>query len=206
MVWIKKLIKYLIKKRGENQFNKQIRSHLKQKGKLNVGSGNLKFDRQWFSCDINTLDITDRTNWKRLLGPVRLNNIFAEHVWEHLTKEDVALANSNCYEFLKKGGRLRIAVPDGFHPDEAYIDHVKPNGTGPGADDHKALYNYRALRELLENEGFKTELLEYWDEEGKFHFREWSAENGKVIRSRRFDQRNKNGKLNYTSLIIDAVK
>ena len=206
MLWIKKIIKYLIKKRSNTQFHKKIRSQLKKNGKLNVGSGNVKFDREWFSCDIETLDIADRANWKRLLGPIRLKNIFAEHVWEHLTKEDVALANSNCYEFLKKGGRLRIAVPDGFHPDEAYIDHVKPYGTGPGADDHKALYNYKTLKELLKNEGFKTELLEYWDEDGKFHFFEWSAEDGKVIRSRRFDQRNKNGKLNYTSLIIDAFK
>ena len=191
---------------SRDYLDRNIRREIKRKRKINVGCADVEFDEEWFSCDIHTLDITDRDNWERLVGSVKLNNIFAEHVWEHLSKEDVVLANSNCYKFLKKGGRLRIAVPDGFHPDKRYIDYVKPNGTGAGADDHKALYNYKTLSEVLENEGFKIELLEYWDEEGKFHFREWSTENGKVIRSRRFDQRNKNGKLNYTSLIIDAVK
>lgn len=206
MSWIKKLIKYLIKKRDEAQFNKKVRSKIKQKRKLNVGSGDVEFDQDWFSCDINILDITDRNNWEKLLGTIKLTNIFAEHVWEHLSKEDVVLANSNCYKFLKKGGRLRIAVPDGYHPDKAYIDYVKPNGTGAGADDHKVLYNYKTLSGLLEKEGFRTELLEYWDEKGKFHFKDWSTEDGKVERSRRFDHRNKNGRLSYTSLIIDAVK
>ena len=167
---MRKLIKKLLKKDEKSLLIKRLKSQLRKKRKINVGCADVEFDEEWFSCDIHTLDITDRDNWKRLVGSVKLNNIFAEHVWEHLSKEDVVLANSNCYKFLKKGGRLRIAVPDGFHPDKRYIDYVKPNGTGAGADDHKALYNYKTLSILLENAGFKTEMLEYWDEKRKVSF------------------------------------
>lgn len=62
------------------------------------------------------------------------------------------------------------------------------------------------MKAALESIGFKVQLLEYWDELGNFHFVDWSDEAGRVSRSRRFDSRNIDGKLNYTSLIIDAIK
>jgi len=174
--------------------------------KINVGSGYVAFDEDWFSCDIDILNLTKRTDWILLLKNRRVRNIFAEHVWEHLSEGDTLLANNNCYEFLKKGGRLRIAVPDGFHPNQEYINYVKPNGTGIGSDDHKILYNYKVMTEKLEKAGFKIALLEYWDENGKFHYIDWSNNHGKVTRSKRYDSRNIDGKLNYTSLIVDAFK
>lgn len=201
-----KLIKYLYRKNDKKLSYHKLRAELRKKRKINVGSGDVDFSEEWFSCDISTLDITNRSNWINILGSVKLKNIFAEHVWEHLTEEDTDLANRNCYEFLKKNGRIRIAVPDGYHPNKDYIDYVKPNGNGIGSDDHKILYNYNSLSQKLKDTGFKTELLEYWDETGKFHFQDWSNDGGKVNRSRQFDSRNINGKLNYTSLIIDAIK
>ena len=99
-----------------------------------------------------------------------------------------------------------VAVPDVFHPDSAYIEAVRPGGTGVGAEDHKVLYNYKTLTELLKNTGFEVELLEYWDENGKFHFKDWSSEYGHVQRSKRYDKRNQDGTLTYTSLIVDAIK
>ena len=115
-------------------------------------------------------------------------------------------ANANCYEFLRPGGRLRIAVPDGFHPELGYIEYVRPGGTGIGADDHKVLYNDHSLKKLLEKAGFFVYLLEYWDEHGNFHFKEWSSKDGHIRRSKRYDPRNQNGSLTYTSLIADAIK
>lgn len=48
-----------------------------------------------------------------LLGPDGLVDAFlAEHVWEHLSLEDAHRAARNCHEFLRPGGRLRLAVPD----------------------------------------------------------------------------------------------
>jgi len=174
--------------------------------KLNVGCGDVDFSKEWFSCDIDVLDLTDRLNWIKLLGSLTIDNIFAEHVWEHLSEEDTMLANRNCYEFLKKKGRLRIAVPDGYHPDKSYIDYVKPNGTGIGSDDHKILYNYKSLSKKLQEVGFTTNLLEYWDEHGDFNSQKWNNKHGKVRRSKQYDPRNNDGQLNYTSLIIDAIK
>jgi len=203
---IKKFIYCLRQSHVKARYYRNIRFEIRKKKKLNVGSGSVEFDKEWFSCDIDQLDITKRREWVKLLGNSKVTNIFAEHVWEHLSYEDTNLANKNCYIFLKKNGRLRIAVPDGYHPNKDYIDYVKPNGNGIGSDDHKILYNYNSLSQKLKEAGFKTELLEYWDETGKFHFQDWSNDGGKVNRSRRFDSRNINGKLNYTSLIIDAIK
>lgn len=164
------------------------------------------FRHDWVSTDKETLDIVVRDKFAQYWKPNSRLAFLAEHVWEHLSEAEAAKANANCFEFLKSGGRLRIAVPDEFHPDPAYIEHVRPGGKGDGAEDHKVLYNYKSLTEKLEYAGFKVEVLEYWDESGRFHFREWSSEGGHIRRSNRFDPRNRNGSLTYTSLIVDAIK
>ncbi|MBI4947285.1 MAG: hypothetical protein HY840_12900 [Bacteroidetes bacterium] len=174
--------------------------------KFNIGAGKFCFENGWFCTDRDSLDITKSSEWKKYLKFLSLNNIVAEHVWEHLSDTNTEQANKNCFYFLKRGGVLRIAVPDGYNPNKDYIEWVKPGGSGEGADDHKILYNYKILKQRLEAVGFKVSLLEYWDEQGEFHFIEWTDEGGHVRRSRRYDARNKDGKLNYTSLIVDAVK
>jgi predicted SAM-dependent methyltransferase len=178
----------------------------KRKKKFNVGSANTHVGKDWFSSDIDVLNITVRKDWLRLLIFAKLDNIMAEHVWEHLTDSDAEKANKNCFDFLKKGGSMRLAVPDGFHPEQEYIDYVKPGGLGAGADDHKILYNYKLMTERLKKVGFEVRLLEYWDEDGNFHFTEWYDEEGRISRSKRYDERNESGVLKYTSLIIDAIK
>ena len=50
------------------------------------------------------------------------------------------------------------------------------------------------------------DLLEYFDEKGEFHYKEWSPHDGMIYRSKRFDERNQNDLFNYTSLILDAKK
>jgi predicted SAM-dependent methyltransferase len=177
-----------------------------KKIKFNIGSAGINPDETWVATDIDELDITKQSDWRKHLFFLRLDNIFAEHVWEHLTELETELANRNCYRFLRKNGTLRLAVPDGYNPDKNYIEYVRPGGNGAGADDHKILYNYKIMTQRLEEVGFKVNLLEYWDEFGKFHFVEWSDEGGRVERSRRYDSRNINDVLGYTSLIIDAVK
>ena len=97
-------------------------------------------------------------------------------------------------------------MPDGFNPNQEYLDWVKPGGTGDGAKDHKVLYNYKTFKEIFESVGFKVKMLEYYDETGEFHFEEWHPDEGPIKRSKRYDKRNKDGKLNYTSLILDAIK
>jgi predicted SAM-dependent methyltransferase len=170
-----------------------------------VGSGGLS-QSGWVPTDIDTLNITKKRDWEKLFQENSIHAILSEHVWEHLSVEEGILAIHNCFIYLKKGGYLRIAVPDGFHPDPNYINYVKLGGCGPGADDHKVLFNYNELSASLIQAGFKVDLLEYFDENGVFHAKDWDPSGGKIIRSLRFDKRNGDGRPNYTSLIIDALK
>lgn len=174
--------------------------------KLNIGSANINYDNNWIATDINTLNILNKDDWGKNMLFFKADNIMAEHVWEHLQENEIILANANCYKFLKKGGRLRLAVPDGFFPDKEYIEYVKPGGIGSGADDHKILFNYKIMQKCLEEVGFKVNLLEYWDEYGKFHSQEWDVKDGYIMRSSKHDKRNQGGILKYTSLIVDAIR
>lgn len=174
--------------------------------KIIVGA-NQTFQKGWISTNQSYLDLLCKQDWEHLFGDKKITNIVAEHVWEHLTFEQGLLAAKNCYERLKDGGRLRIAVPDGNHPNPYYIKWVKPGGYGDAADDHKELYTYSKLEKLLKEAGFsQIKKLEYFDEIGNFHYVDWKNEDGYIKRSRENDPRNWNNKEVYTSLIIDAIK
>lgn len=170
-----------------------------------VGSASL-YEPGWLSTDVHTLNLLNIDDWEKYFSNSPIDAILGEHVWEHLTKDDGVRAAKICYKYLKRGGYLRVAVPDGFHPSDEYINWVKPGGTGSGAEDHKIIYNYTSLREVFEKAGFRVNLLEYFDEKGQFNFTHWNENEGKIYRSKRFDERNKDGKLNYTSIILDAIK
>jgi predicted SAM-dependent methyltransferase len=170
-----------------------------------VGAGGVRYNN-WFSTDYDILDVSTSNDWQRLFKPETIDRILAEHVWEHLSEKESQKALTECYRYLKPGGRLRIAVPDGFHPNPGYLEYVRPGGKGQGSDDHKLLYDYKSLSKELKLSKFKVELLEYWDENGRFHAVEWSSDDGHIHRSRRFDPRNRNGSLSYTSLIVDGRK
>jgi len=170
-----------------------------------VGSSGI-FTPGWIPTDIDYLNLLHPPDWQRFFVPGTVGAILAEHVWEHLTPAEGATAANICFTYLRPGGRLRIAVPDGFNPDPGYREWVRPGGTGPGADDHKAFYTHESLARLLAESGFRVELLEYFDAAGKFHFTDWEPTDGMIHRSRRFDERNREGRLGYTSLIVDAHK
>ncbi|MBB6461363.1 class I SAM-dependent methyltransferase [Flammeovirga kamogawensis] len=173
--------------------------------KLVVGSSYI-FQEGWVPSDIHALNILNEKDWNSYFRKGSINNILGEHVWEHLHPKDGLIAASNCFSYLKKGGILRIAVPDGFHQNTEYIKKVEPGGTGAGADDHKVLYNYQSLETMLQEAGFTTRKLEYFDESHQFHQNPWKEENGFIQRSFKNDKRNLDGKPNYTSLIIDGIK
>ena len=94
-----------------------------------VGAGN-KYQEGWIPIEQLTLDILKWWNWKYLFGKRKIDHILAEHVWEQLTLNEANIALKNCHHFLKGGGRVRLAAPDGHHPDPEYIEYVKPGGTG----------------------------------------------------------------------------
>lgn len=109
-----------------------------------------------------------------------------------------------CFKYLAPGGYLRVAVPDGLCTNPKYIELVKPGGNGPGAHDHKIFYNYKSLSKIFISTGFDVYLLEYFDEDGNFHFKGWNPDDGKIIRSTRYYKGNTS--LFRYSLILDAKK
>jgi predicted SAM-dependent methyltransferase len=176
-------------------------------GPLNlvIGAATTQYD-DWISTDINSLNLLVEEDWSAILGELRLDRILAEHVWEHLSPADGIAGLKNVAAYLKPGGRVRIAVPDGHFPDSEYLAYVKPGGHGPGADDHKILYTVETLAAAMREAGLIPVPLENFDAKGEFCSRDWDPADGKVIRSVRFDSRNQGGILKYTSLIMDGMK
>jgi len=174
-------------------------------GRIVIGSSGTA-PEGWVATDREVIDLLREDTWLRYFAVGSLDAILAEHVWEHLSAEEAARSATTCLRFLKPGGYLRVAVPDGLHPDPAYIEQVRPGGSGSGADDHKVLYTYDSFGDLFAREGFDVKLHEYYDRNGRFQFNEWDPGDGLIRRSMRFDARNSPGHLAYTSIILDAVK
>jgi predicted SAM-dependent methyltransferase len=175
-----------------------------------AGANDTQFDG-WLPTNRDILDLLVESDWATYLKPNSLDAILAEHVWEHLSKNEAVVAATNCFRFLKPGGYLRVAVPDGLHPAPDYIEWVRPGGNGPGSDDHKVLYTYDTFRKVFTSAGFDVSLCEYYDEHGEFHSIDWDPTEGMIRRSRRFDKvtfdRSKSGgDFDFTSIILDARK
>jgi predicted SAM-dependent methyltransferase len=113
------------------------------------------------------------------------------------------------YDFLHEDGLIRIAVPDGNFKNEWYQYIVQVGGPGPKehpASSHKVLYTYKTIIKPFIKVGFKVDLLEFCDDNGEFHYKQWNPKEGFIYRSKRFDHRNQSGKLGFVSLIIDVKK
>lgn len=185
----------------------QLKSKIsKSTGKLQIiiGSEKTKYEN-WLPTNIQSLNLLKISSFQNLFGDKKVDRFLAEHVFEHINYEDALTALQHCNMYLKEGGVIRIAVPDGFHPNPEYIEMVRPGGFGYGSDDHKILYNYKTLSQILEKSGFIAQPLEFYDESGKFHFVDWKSEDGHVMRSMRYDKRF-NESLGYSSLIVDGIK
>jgi predicted SAM-dependent methyltransferase len=172
--------------------------------KLRIIVGACEEDKHegWIATSKTRLDLLREADWANLKNSV--DAILAEHVWEQLDCDAAIVAAQNCFKSLKPGGYIRVAVPDGLHPVEDYINRVRPGEWGAGSDDHHVLYTYRTLKTVFESVGFQVTLLEYFDERGIFHHQEWTPADGMITRSARFDSRNFTGELAYTSIIMDA--
>jgi predicted SAM-dependent methyltransferase len=134
-----------------------------------------------------------------------VSHIVAEHVFEHIDPDGARRGLSLCRRYMPAGGRIRIAVPDGYNPNETYIENVEPGGCGPGAQDHRVLYNCDVLGDVLREAGFDVELKEWHDRGGSFHRDEWDPADGFIFRSERFGTPNKSFPCSHLSLIVDGV-
>lgn len=206
--WRRKIRKAYYRHFGARMLRRALRAD--SAPRLVIGASG-RYDEGWIPTEKDYLNLLRPEDWARFFPPESVAALLAEHVWEHLTAEEARIAAETCFTYLRPGGYLRIAVPDGLHPDPAYIATVEVQ-TQPDAlgllyrNDHRVLYTYHTARALFEAAGFRVEMLEYFDEGGNFQEVEWSERQGTIWRSRRFDPRNRDGRLAYTSIILDAVK
>lgn len=174
-----------------------------------IGAGTQTNNPGWLHTQEDELNLLQRSDWEAKFEPNSITAILAEHVWEHLDFEEGLEAAKISWDFLKPGGYIRCAVPDAFFPNEWYQNVVQVGGPGPKnhpAASHKIVHTYKSLTSMFELAGFKVMLLEFCDENGRFHFIDWNEKDGFIYRSRRFDHRNQDGTLGFVSLIVDAIK
>ncbi len=174
----------------------------------------------WISTDVAQLDIRRESDWSRHFAPGSIDRILCESCLEHMTFADGLAALQNFYRYLKpQTGRVRVAVPDENHRDESYQFWTRPGGGGqlfsrlfiytPGEPDHKVFYNFRALPALMGRAGFKTRLVEYFDDAGQFHRNQWDYRDGEVTRSAghpRVERFKFWLGFDFVSLIVDGFK
>lgn len=181
----------------------------KEQLRVVVGAGEYNNNPGWIQTQETELNLFKRDDWERRFVLNTVDAILVEHVWEHLTYEEGRQAATICFDYLRPGGYVRCAVPDGLFPNADYQSGVQVGGPGPidhPAASHKIVHTYRSLTKMFEEAGFQVELLEWCDEEGQFHYEDWDESNGFIYRSKRFDHRNQDGRLGFVSLIIDAIK
>ena len=177
--------------------------------KVVVGAGVYNNNPGWIHTQEEDLSLLNRNQWMEQFEENSLTAILAEHVWEHLTYEEGIEAAKVCFDFLKPSGYIRCAVPDGYFPNEEYQNAVQVGGPGPKdhiCASHKIVHNYKTITQMFEEAGYKVNLLEYFDEEGKFHLKDWAGENGVIFRSKQYDPRNQGDEIVFASLIVDAIK
>lgn len=173
-----------------------------------IGAGEQRWPG-WIATQKETLDLLRPGDWQASFGRRLVDAFLCEHVWEHLTEAQGRSAAGLCYRWLKPGGYLRCAVPDANFPDASYQRIARVGGPGPSdhpAADHKIVYDYRRFTDVFARAGFTVDLLEYCDGRGRFHYHQWSPDQGPIYRSLRMDRRNRGEKLGFVSLILDAQK
>lgn len=136
--------------------------------KLHIGCGKRVFPRDWYNIDGCKLPhIDDHDVWVKTIDDNSVNIIYSSHLLEYFDKDEAVELLGEWYRVLKRGGTLRIAVPDfdsmvlavahyGFelkHILGPLFGKMELNGEKIF---HKTVYNFTMLREVLKVVGFKN--------------------------------------------------
>lgn len=151
--------------------------------KINIGNGPFKhegwvnvdccisLERDVVACDL-------RRRWPLRSGSAKY--IFAEHVFEHFGHPDeIGHVLKECYRILKRGGVLRVIVPNAERYLRAYADDDESFVRQVGGDSasklsvvnvmmrengfHKYAYDYDELERVLRGAGFKSVTRSYFN-------------------------------------------
>lgn len=146
--------------------------------KLNLGCGT-DYKQGWINIDNNSDDNIEKLDLNfdlRKPLPYKKNSvdfIFHEHLLEHLTVEEGQVFIKNCMKVLRKGGVMRIAMPDLEEAVALYLDPKWKNSSlikDFGLDfvqtraellnmsfswwGHKWVYDWEELKRRLKQAGF----------------------------------------------------
>ncbi len=81
---------------------KQLRNRIgfTQPLKIVIGAGDLPHTLDWICTNVEELDACHEPDWEFLLhfmgNDIRVDYVFAEHVWEHFTYEQADAAQDRC--------------------------------------------------------------------------------------------------------------
>lgn len=157
-----------------------------EKIKIIIGASSQNYTG-WIQTQREDLDLIKEKDWEESFGDRKIYRILAEHVFEHLDEEETVESAKILFDYLDSDGLIRIAVPDGYFQNEWYQNMVKIGGPGPKdhpAVTHKVLHTYKTITLPFVKAGFKVELLEFCDENGVFHYKEWDEKQGFIYRSK----------------------
>jgi predicted SAM-dependent methyltransferase len=95
-----------------------------------------------------------------------VDRILTEHFFEHLEEDDVSNIINQSYDILKKGGVMRIAVPDYNNlRDKKFLLRGGPHFE----IDHLTLFTKSLIEELIAKSPFENyKLSQYWTDDGTF--------------------------------------
>tara|TARA_B100001093_G_scaffold518631_1_gene604194 strand:- start:1930 stop:2472 length:543 start_codon:yes stop_codon:yes gene_type:complete len=142
--------------------------------KINLGCGKRNFGKDWFHIDgskyehIYSHDIVNIPFEKE-----SVDLIYASHVFEYFDREEADVVLEKWFNKLKKGGILRLAVPNFEAYTKLYMDGkiTLDNCLGPFYGKwkmtekeiiyHKTIYDYLSLKKKLENNSFNN--IRLWD-------------------------------------------
>jgi predicted SAM-dependent methyltransferase len=151
--------------------------------KLHLGCGKRNFGAEWIHIDqckyphVVAYDVVELP-----VNPGTVDLIYASHLLEHFDKaEALTVVLPAWYKALKKGGMLRVAVPNFAAMARLYVEGKFPlnNFLGPlygrhcyeifqsGVSQwqyHKTVYDRESLRELLYSVGFSGAATYDWRE------------------------------------------
>lgn len=176
----------------EQAFREKLVAAETKERKVSMGAGGMETEG-FLNSEREQLDLFSLYSWSHAFQQIGVNGIFTEHVLEHFTPTQIRHVASMTFLFLQPGGRFRIAVPDGYFPDDAFSTHIKAGSTPSGAgQNHMVVWTADTLPAIFAEMGFEIEMLEWCDMRGNFHssWPPFTLEHGKVRRSIRFDSRN----------------
>lgn len=178
--------------------------------KIIVGAAET-FQEGWYSTNEQWLNIVSKKDWSTVFSEKKIiTNVVAEHVFEHLTRDQCLTSLKNIHKHMIEGGRVRIAVPDGYNPNPEYIRHVGIGGIGDDAADHKQLLNVDVLKEIFVETGFTPNHIEGYTKEGALITNDFSDHEGVIYRSRKHSTEIRRKRWAFvdaeTSLIVDGIK